>query len=194
VRGALASENAIAGRIFRIIVESGPRILGVTFLVVFVVLLIEFRRLTHALAVLASVGAGMLMVTGAMGALGVELNFMNAAVLPIIVGVSLDNAIHIFHRYLEEGPSSIPHVMRRTGAAALLSSATNLAGFAALALARHGGLQSVAKLSAIGISATVFTTTVAFPLVLDVVGRWRRRSTAERERLEVRAGDAARWR
>lgn len=173
IKGALASENAIAGRIFRIITESGGRILAVTFFVVFLVLLFEFRKLTHALAVLASVAFGMLFVAGGMGAFGIELNFMNAAVLPIIVGVSLDNAIHIFHRYVEEGPASIPLVLRRTGSAALLSSSTNLAGFAALLVARHGGLRSVAELSILGIVATVFTTTAIFPIMLDLIGRLR---------------------
>jgi predicted RND superfamily exporter protein len=179
VAGALASENAIAGRIFRIITESGGRILGATFLVVFIVLLFEFRKFFHALAVLASVAAGMLFVAGGMGLFGIELNFMNAAVLPIIVGVSLDNAIHIFHRYVEEGPASIPHVLRRTGSAALLSSSTNLAGFAALFVARHGGLRSVAELSVLGIVATVFTTTAIFPIALDLVGRLRGQVTGE---------------
>jgi len=181
VNGALASENAIAGRIFRIITESGGRILGATFLVVFIVLLFEFRKLLHALAVLSSVAAGMLFVAGGMGLFGIELNFMNAAVLPIIVGVSLDNAIHIFHRYVEEGPASIPHVLRRTGSAALLSSSTNLAGFAALFVARHGGLRSVAELSVLGIVATVFTTTAIFPIALDLVGRLRGHVTGDEE-------------
>ncbi|MFO0550566.1 MAG: MMPL family transporter [Polyangiaceae bacterium] len=174
VVGALASENAIAGRIFRIIAQSGTRILGATFLVVFLVLLLEFRRLSHAIIVLSSVALGMLFVAGGMALFHIDLNMMNAAVLPIVVGVSLDNAIHIFHRFEEDGPASIPAVMRSTGVAAILSSATNLAGFAALFIARHGGLRSVAMLSSLGIASTVFTTTVIFPLVLDLVGRMQR--------------------
>jgi predicted RND superfamily exporter protein len=173
VKGALASENAVAGNIFRLVRQSGGRILAAAFAVVLVVLVLEFRRLGHALAVASSVAAGMLLVAGGMAVFDIELNFMNAAVLPIIVGVSLDNAIHIFHRYVEGGPTSIPHVLRRTGSAALLSSATNAAGFAALFVARHGGLVSVAELSVLGIAVTVFTTTVVFPIVLDFIGRLR---------------------
>lgn len=106
-----------------------------------------------------------------MAVFDIELNFMNAAVLPIIVGVSVDNAIHIYHRFLESGPASIPMVLRQTGSAALLSSSANLAGFAALFVARNGGLRSVASLSVLGIIATVFTTTVIFPVALDWIGR-----------------------
>ncbi|MFT3765311.1 MAG: MMPL family transporter [Minicystis sp.] len=176
VRGALASENAVAGRIFRTILESGWRILGATFGVVFLVLYLEFRRVPAALAVLSPVVLGMLLMAGGMALLHLDLNFMNAAILPIAVGVSLDNAMHIWTRFTEEGPSSMPLVLRRTGAAALLSSATNLTGFAALFVARHRGLRSVAELSVLGIAATVFTTTVFFPFVLDALARARFRS------------------
>lgn len=171
LRAALASENAIAGRIFRTITESGARILGAAFAVVLIVLIIQFHSVLNALAVLASVAVGLLFTAGGMAAFDIELNFMNAAVLPIIVGVSVDNAIHIYHRFLESGPASIPMVLRRTGSAALLSSSANLAGFAALFIARNGGLRSVASLSVLGIVATVFTTTVIFPIALDWIGR-----------------------
>jgi hypothetical protein len=184
VRGALASENAVAGRIFRIILESGSRILGATFAVVFVVLYLELRQVRAALTVLSPVAVGMLLMAGGMALFHIELNFMNAAILPIAVGVSLDNAIHIWNRFTEEGPRSIPLVLRRTGAAALIASATNLTGFAALFVARHRGLRSVAELSVLGVSATVFTTTVFFPFLLDassrVRARWAKRADGPR--------------
>lgn len=181
LKAALASENAIAGRIFRTITESGARILAAAFAVVFIVLVIQFHSLWHALAVLSSVAIGLLFTAGGMAVFDIELNFMNAAVLPIIVGVSVDNAIHIYHRFLESGPASIPMVLRQTGSAALLSSSANLAGFAALFVARNGGLRSVASLSVLGIIATVFTTTVIFPVALDWIGRRLGRARTDHE-------------
>lgn len=175
VRGAVASENAIAGRIFRLILGSGARILAATFAVVLVVLYLELRRLSSALWVLSPVALGMVLMAGGMALFHIDLNFMNAATLPIAVGVSLDNAMHIWTRFQEEGPESMPLVLRRTGAAALLSSITNLTGFAALFVAQHRGLRSVAELSVLGIAATVFTTTVFFPFALDALAKLRRR-------------------
>ncbi len=175
IRAVIASENEIAGGMFRRIEESGARVLVVTFAILFLVLFAEFRRLSHALAVLGSVAVGMLLLAGAMAVFEVDLNFMNVAILPIAIGLCLDNAMHLFHRYMEEGPGSMPMVLRRTGVASLVSSATNAAGFASLLVARHGGLRSVAWLSVIGIGATLFSTTVFFPLALETVEKLRAR-------------------
>jgi hypothetical protein len=176
VRGVIASENEIAGGMFRRIEESGARVLFATFAVLFAVLFVEFRRLSRAFAVLSSVAVGMLLLGGGMALFRVDLNFMNVAILPIAIGLCLDNAMHLFHRYVEEGPGSMPFVLRRTGVAAVVSSATNAAGFASLLVARHGGLRSVAVLSVIGIVATLFSTTVFFPLALETIEKLRPRA------------------
>jgi predicted RND superfamily exporter protein len=135
VDAPIISENWIAGTVFQVIIGDGPFILLATILVVFLVVLLDFRSLRHASWVMGSLLLGQLAIAGAMGLLGVELNFINAAVLPIIVGVSIDNAVHIYHRYLEEGPASIPLVLRHTASATTLSSATNLMGFGAMIVA-----------------------------------------------------------
>ncbi len=167
----IISENWIAGRIFQIITKDGPFILGATILVVFLVILADFRKLSHAALVMGALLCGITSVAGAMALLGMELNFMNVAVLPIVVGVSIDNAVHIYHRYLEEGPASIPLVLRHTVAATTLSSATNLMGFGAMIVAHHGGLRSVAELAILGVGLTFFSTSVFFPLALEWWGQ-----------------------
>lgn len=174
----IISENWIAGRIFQIITKDGPFILGATILVVFLVILADFRKLSHAALVMGALLCGISSVAGAMALLGMELNFMNVAVLPIVVGVSIDNAVHIYHRYLEEGPASIPLVLRHTVAATTLSSATNLMGFGAMIVAHHGGLRSVAELAILGVGLTFFSTSVFFPLALEWWGQRRERGHA----------------
>jgi predicted RND superfamily exporter protein len=173
IEAPIISENWIAGRIFQIITGDGPFILGATIVVVFLVIFGDFRRLGHAALVMGTLLCGVVSVAGAMALLGMELNFMNVAVLPIVVGVSIDNAVHIYHRYLEEGPASIPLVLRHTVAATTLSSATNLMGFGAMIVAHHGGLRSVAELAILGVGLTFFSTSVFFPLALEWWGERR---------------------
>jgi predicted RND superfamily exporter protein len=175
IEAPIISENWIAGRIFQIITGDGPFILGATIVVVFLVIFGDFRRFSHAALVMGTLLCGVVSVAGAMALLGMELNFMNVAVLPIVVGVSIDNAVHIYHRYLEEGPASIPLVLRHTVAATTLSSATNLMGFGAMIVAHHGGLRSVAELAILGVGLTFFSTSVFFPLALEW---WGERRTA----------------
>lgn len=165
IEAPMLSENWIAGEIFERIARDARFLLVGTLLCVFLVLLLDFRRPLLSAGVLGSVLLGVVSMAGLMWLAGVRLNFMNAAILPVCVGISLDNAIHVYHRWREGGPGSIPLVLRHTTAANALASATNLLGFAALALTHHEGLRSVAWLAMIGVTATYVSTTIWFPMV-----------------------------
>lgn len=167
----IISENWLAGTVFKIIIGDGPFILLATLVVVFLVILVDFKSVPKAALVLSALLIGQISIAGAMALLHIELNFINAAILPIIVGVSIDNAMHIYHRFLEGGPESIPKVLRYTASATSLSSATNLMGFGAMIVAHHKGLRSVAELAILGIGLTFLSTSVYFPLALGALGK-----------------------
>lgn len=172
VDAPMLSENWVAGEIFERIAHDARFLFIGTFASVFLVLLIDFRRLGATLAVLGSVALGVISIAGAMRATGLTLNFMNATILPVCVAISLDNAIHVYHRWREGGPGSIPIVLRQTTVANALSSATNLFGFGALVVTHHEGLRSVAYLAACGVGLTYLSTTIWFPLMLQTIDTW----------------------
>ncbi len=176
VDAPMLSENWVAGEIFERIARDARFLFLGTFASVFLVLLIDFRRLGATLAVLGSVALGVIAIAGAMRATGLTLNFMNATILPVCVAISLDNAIHVYHRWREGGRGSIPIVLRQTTVANALSSATNLFGFGALVVTHHEGLRSVAYLAACGVGLTYLSTTVWFPLMLQTLDGLPRRA------------------
>jgi predicted RND superfamily exporter protein len=108
-----------------------------------------------------------------MAAAGLELNLFNIVVLPTIIGVGIDNAIHIRHAHLREGRGSIPRVIAGCGKAALLSSATTAIGFGAAALAHHVGIASLGWLALLGVACAFVGSTVALPALLSLVDRAR---------------------
>jgi predicted RND superfamily exporter protein len=169
ITAPLLSENWIAGEIFERVAHDARFLMGGTLAAVLLVLLLDFRRPLVALGVLGAVLIGFVSLAGSMWLAHLDLNFMNAAILPICVGISLDNAIHVYHRWREGGPGSIPIVLRHTTAANALASATNLLGFAALGLTHHEGLRSVAWLAILGVLATYASTTLWFPMVLATI-------------------------
>ncbi len=171
----LLSENWVAGEIFERVERDGSYLFFGTIVVVFLVLLADFRRLLVALGVLFALMLGVVAIAGGMWLVGLQLNFMNAAILPVCVSISLDNAIHVYHRWRESGPGSIPLVLRHTTRANLLASTTNLLGFAALGLTHHEGLRSVAWLATIGVAATYVSTTLWFPMVFATIDDFRAR-------------------
>jgi predicted RND superfamily exporter protein len=99
--------------------------------------------------------------------LRMKLNFFNMIVVPTVFGTSIDNAIHIYHRYEEMGKRSLMKVLKTSGGAALMSSMTNILGFLGLVFANHSGLASIGKLAIAGMAACLFTTLIYFPAALQ---------------------------
>ncbi|MBW2278117.1 MAG: hypothetical protein JRF63_11520, partial [Deltaproteobacteria bacterium] len=116
---------------------------------------------------------GMLAFVGTIRALGMELNMFNIVVLPSIIGIGIDNAVHIFHRYETEGLGSVPLVIRNTGAAALLASLTTGVGFGSALISHHVGLGTLGLLAVVGIGVTFVADVLFFPCVLTLVERLR---------------------
>ena len=74
----------------------------------------------------------------------IQLNFINAVVLPNLLAIAVDNSVHLFHRYEEEGPGSLGHVVRHTGFAAVVvdvapASAAGGGGVVDVPLGAEGG-------------------------------------------------------
>ena len=166
----LMSENWVAGTVFAIILGDGPFIMWAAFIGVFLVLWIDFRSIRHAGIVLSTLVVGVICIAGAMGLLGIELNFINAVIIPSLVGIGIDGAIHIYHRFLEDGPEAMPRVLRNTSAATLLAAATTMVGFGSMMFAHHRGIRSVGELAVLGVTATYLCTSVFFPLLLQTLG------------------------
>ncbi len=164
----MADETLIIAWIYRIIRADGPRLLLLAVGVVLCFLLLDFRSLRTTALVAFPLGVGMLAFAGLLHATGMEINMFNLIVLPSLIGIGIDNAVHIFHRYREEGPGSLALVVRRTGVAALLASLTTAAGFGSSLASHHVGLRTMGMLAILGIACTFVAATLFFPAFLSL--------------------------
>jgi preprotein translocase subunit SecF len=161
-------------------IQGGLYALGAVLLV----LVVMFRRLRHVVLTLLPLVLGGTWTVGAMMLTGQNFNLANLVMLPLIIGVGIDVGIHMVHRYREDGRSGWSLVSSSTGRAAILSALTTIAGFGALAVARHRGIHSLGVLLGIGLACVLF----AALLVLAPALRW----VGERRGLpRVRADDVA---
>lgn len=129
----------------------------------FVILLLDFRRLGPAVVCMATLGSGVLVTTLFMVVFDIKLGLYNIIVLPTILGTGIDAAIHIYHRYLEEGPGSVERVMRTTGVSVAASAITTGAGFFGLLLVQHKGVISIGALACSGMVGAVATALALLP-------------------------------
>jgi predicted RND superfamily exporter protein len=152
-------------------VESGSKKAALfIFLVVFAVMVITFRSFRYAVLAAVPLLAGMIWMLGIYPLLGLKLNMINIAVIPLVIGMGIDFGIHIVHRFRVE--RDLETVYQFTGKAVFLSALTTMIGFGSLALI--GSFPSIASIGAVlflGIATCLIATLVLLPALLSFVRR-----------------------
>lgn len=142
------------------IVRDGPRATLLALAAVCILVAVVFRKLGPTLLTCGSLLLGVAWLVGAAAAAQVRVNFFNFVVLPITFGIGVDYAVNIVQRYRLEGPGRMERVIRETGAAVALCSATTVIGYASLLVADNRALRGFGLLASLGelccLSAALF--------------------------------------
>ena len=133
------------------------------------VLFLLLKNVKETLVVFAPLAIGMLGMVALMYVFGVKLNFINMCVIPSIFTIAIDNTVHLYHRYVKEGPRALPQIMANTGLAVLLASLVNASGYVPMLLAGFYGLKSLGYLASFGMLGMVLATVVWFPALLALM-------------------------
>ncbi|MEK7791234.1 MAG: MMPL family transporter, partial [Deltaproteobacteria bacterium] len=165
----VASEALIYSDIFSLVKKEGPWALAASIAAVFLLIWIFAKRVRSVLLVFSPLISGVICLVGIMYLFGIQFNFMNSIIFPILIGLGIDNGIHIYHRYREAGPGSLRFVLQKTGSAIFLSSTTTMLGFGALLIAFHKGLQSIGLLAVIGMGICFLTSITVLPALLQLL-------------------------
>jgi len=142
------------------IVRDGPRATLLALAAVCILVAVVFRKMGPILMTCGSLLLGVAWLVGAAAAAQVRVNFLNFVVLPITFGIGVDYAVNIVQRYRLEGPGKMARVIRETGAAVALCSATTVIGYASLLVADNRALRGFGLLASLGelccLSAALF--------------------------------------
>ncbi len=151
---------------------------------VFVLILIDLRRLGEALLAMAPLLVGMVWMVEAMGAMGVAFNLANFFAVPILIGIGVDSGIHLIRRYREEAKRSQGKTYQvrfaekavavscdvldlgSTRRAVFVTAMTTMIGFGSLLTASHRGLASLGVLMLLGSAAGLLASLVVLPALL----------------------------
>ena len=164
-----SSSSIIFADMLRLMLRDSKWAISLTLLVVFLIVIVDFRGLREALLVMLPLICGTVWMCGSLFLFGMKLNFYNMVALPTIIGMGIDNGVHLYHRYREEGTNSMPLVLRSTGGAMLVSMLTTMVGFFGLMMATHPGLNSIGRLALIGLLTCFVTAVVVLPALLQVI-------------------------
>lgn len=101
----------------------------------------------------------------------VPLHAYSALVLPVLLGITVDEGLFLLHRAgTMTGPDSIPAMLLNEGPAIAATALTTAAGFAALAFSDFDGLRDLGLAGAIGSAAGLVMALTIVPVGLRLFG------------------------
>jgi len=176
-KALIAGQIVLTSDIVDSITKEGGFAAALSFLAVAALTILVMRSIRDSAWVVSSLCLGVLWMFGALGGLGLRLNFVNFAVLPITFGIGVDYAVNFYQRYRQS--SGVLESLTASGGAVTLCSATTIIGYATLVTADSMAIQSFGLTAVIGELTCLSAALFALPAVLA----WRDRRRPLREAL-----------
>jgi len=158
--------------------EAGDAVIGafvgafaIAFVLIFLLLLLLLRSMADTLLILLPLLLAALLTTSGTVLLGIPFNFANVIALPLLLGIGVDNGIHMVQRFrhMQCHSQYIRHDLLRssTSKAVLLSALTTICSFGALSFSPHQGTADMGQLLALGVIIILICTLVVLPAFLQ---------------------------
>ncbi len=158
------------------ILRDGPRATVLALGAVCALVALVFRRWSPTLLTCGSLLVGVAWLVGMAAAARLRVNFLNFIVLPITFGIGVDYAVNIVQRYRLAGPGAMHRVLKETGAAVALCSATTVIGYASLLFADNRALRGFGLLASLGELSCLGAALLALPAWAG----WRKAAFAQK--------------
>jgi predicted RND superfamily exporter protein len=178
-RISAAGEAMVLADILAMVTHEAPLILVGAIVAVLLAMWVTMGSLRMALLCLTPTVVSLLALVGLMPLLGMEFNYLNILVIPVLIGTTVDAGVHLLTR-LVAPDSDFVSVYSETGRAICGGLLTSAVGFGALFLAAHPGLNSVGALANLGFGINLLVMVVAFPAMLLLSSERRRRKQQKR--------------
>jgi hypothetical protein len=137
-------------------------------------LFVLWRSVRDILLAFFPLALAAVLTCGAMVLLGMSFNFANVIVLPMLLGMGIDNGVHLVHRH-RTNPEEVDVLSTSTARAVFYAALTTVLCFGALAFAPHRGMAALGRMLTLGVAATLLCYVVVLPAVLDWDDRRRGR-------------------
>ncbi len=154
--------------LMEIIGKDGRRASLLTIAVVFLFLWFDFKSLKKALIAMVPLFIGIIWMVGTMGIFGIQITLLNIMAIPLIIGIGIDDGVHILHRYKIEGEENTRKVYSSTGKAVIITSLTTMLSFGSLVFATYRGFGSMGLALFIGVGMCLLATILVLPAILGI--------------------------
>jgi hypothetical protein len=132
-----------------------------------VLIFLTFRSFGLVVAILAPVLLSTSGVFAVMFLTGTALNPVNLVVVPLILGIGVDDGVYVTARMLEVG--DIAESIRLAGRALVMTSLTTIAGFGFLGISEYPPLATMGRLVTIGLLFSLTLSVTLLPALLKLL-------------------------
>jgi predicted RND superfamily exporter protein len=163
-RARAFSGMALMGRVADLLTADISRAAAVAGVFAVACVLALTRRASLALAVVLPVLAGLALTVGVVAAFGIPLTLGNFVAVPFLIGIGVDNGIH-----LAKHGSSTGAGLGRVGVAMWRSSVTNALGFGSLITSSTPSLRTFGIISGLGVAACLLCCLLMIPALVRLL-------------------------
>ncbi len=157
-----------SNQFFDILKKDFKKLVLLSILIVFGILLLAFGRIELALITFAPIILSWLWTLGLMGLFNIEFNIFNIIISTFIFGLGIDYSIFIMRGLLNNYKHG-NHPVTPYKLSVLLSVITTILGIGVLIFAHHPALRSIALVSIFGIASVVIISYTILPLLFGVL-------------------------
>jgi predicted RND superfamily exporter protein len=135
---------------------------------VVLIVYLSFRNLWVSLVVLLPIVFAIIVTFGLLLLVGHRFSFMSVTAIPLIIGIGIDNGIHLIRRYLENESCGILVIAKASGAALIQSNLTTIIGFGALMASNFAPLAEMGLVTSLGIALALAGGLWVVPAVIFI--------------------------
>jgi predicted RND superfamily exporter protein len=169
---AIASAASVGAELRTVAGDDVTRLSLVALVLVMLVVGVSFRgRLLPSILAGVPVILGSIWVLGLWGWLGRSVDLISLAVLPIMLGIGIDDGLHALHGARIDPVRGIRGAVIGAGRAMALTTLTTCIGFGSLTLSQIPGLRNGGLLVAAGVLACLLSTLVVLPALESALRR-----------------------
>lgn len=138
---------------------------ALALVMVALLLAIAFRKTSWVVITLLPLVCSVWITLGIIGFLGIELNFLTLSITPILIGIGIDDGIHITERYRKE--RSIPLVLRESGSGLSATTLTTAVGFLSFCFSENDAVREFGFVAALGIGICLLASLHLLPSIFE---------------------------
>ncbi len=170
-----ASTSVIYALLLTTIFYDGFVSIIAAFILVFLIVFWSFRNIKETLLAIYPLLFGLGAMLGVMAIFDVRVSFMNVVTFPVLIGVGIDNGIHLIHRQREDPSLGLLAIWKQLVSPLILATLTSVIGFLGMLNSTHQGLAGVGNLASIGMMTTLFGSIIVLPATMQFLRDHRMR-------------------